>query len=295
MKVQKAIPAIIGVAIVSFFTSMILFRTFPKAQSLLKEPKTEIDDRYKDKIHYTAIGDSLTEGIGDDTGRGGFVSSVANGLQDELALTSVEIDNYGVSGNRSDQILKRITEQEDLQKNITSSDIITLTVGGNDVMKVIKGNIFGLTIQSFERPQKKYAKNLKTILETIRELNSEAPIYVLSFYNPFYFNFPEITDMQTIVSNWNQASEDIVEQEEKVHFIDINELITNGSLEEPTVGTSENQEETQDSGNLNRIKNDLLSDADNFHPNNLGYQLISKKVRAEIVRTKEEWLLEEAN
>src|SRR5699024_5193650 len=142
----------------------------------------------------------------------------------------------------------------------------TLTVGGNDVMKVIKGNIFGLTIQSFERPQKKYAKNLKNILETIRELNSEAPIYVLSFYNPFYFNFPEITDMQTIVSNWNQASEDIVEQEEKVHFIDINELITNGSLEEPTVGTSENQEETQDSGNLNRIKNDLLSDADNFHP-----------------------------
>ena len=295
MKVQKAIPAIIGVAIVSFFTSMILFRTFPKAQSLLKEPKTEIDDKYKDKIHYTAIGDSLTEGIGDDTGRGGFVSSVANGLQDELALTSVEIDNYGVSGNRSDQILKRITEQDDLQKNIASSDIITLTVGGNDVMKVIKGNIFGLTIQSFERPQKKYAKNLKTILETIRELNSEAPIYVLSFYNPFYFNFPEITDMQTIVSNWNQASEDIVEQEEKVHFIDINELITNGSLEEPTVGTSENQEETQDSGNLNRIKNDLLSDADNFHPNNLGYQLISKKTRAEIVRTKEEWLLEEAN
>src|SRR5699024_5441403 len=232
MKVQKAIPAIIGVAIVSFFTCMILFRTFPKAQSLLKEPKTEMDNHYKDNIHYTAIGDSLTEGIGDDTGRGGFVSSVANGLQDDLALTSVEIDNYGVSGNRSDQILKRITEQEDLQKNITSSDIITLTVGGNDVMKVIKGNIFGLTIQSFERPQKKYAKNLKTILETIRELNSEAPIYVLSFYNPFYFNFPEITDMQTIVSNWNQASEDIVEQEENVEFIDINELINNVSLEE---------------------------------------------------------------
>lgn len=294
MKALKILPALIGVACVSFFTCWILFRNVPKAQPMLDKPEAMAEDGHKAKLHYVAVGDSLTEGIGDDTGRGGFVWDVADDLQDKFGLTSVEIDNYGVSGNRSDQILKRINEQEDMQKNIGTADFITLTVGGNDVMKVIKNNIFGLKVTSFTKPQKKYVKNLTEILATMRQLNAEAPIYVLSFYNPFYFNFPEITDMETVVSNWNQATEDVVDTLSKVYFIDIDALMTNGGKEEPTVGTSES-ETAASSENLNTLKNELLSDADNFHPNTYGYQLIAKKVTEELISTKDEWLVEDAS
>ncbi len=54
------------------------------------------------------VGDSLTEGVGDETKRGGYVPLVTDALQPKYELTSVEKDNYGVSGERSDQILKRV-------------------------------------------------------------------------------------------------------------------------------------------------------------------------------------------
>lgn len=39
------------------------------------------DPNKKEKLHYIAIGDSLTEGVGDQTKQGGFVPLVANDLK----------------------------------------------------------------------------------------------------------------------------------------------------------------------------------------------------------------------
>ncbi|MFP9045162.1 GDSL-type esterase/lipase family protein, partial [Enterococcus faecalis] len=89
----------------------------------------------KEKLHYIAIGDSLTEGVGDQTKQGGFVPLVANDLKDRYNLTAVETENYGVNGERSDQILKRVKTKEEIRNNIKTADFITLTVGGNDLMK----------------------------------------------------------------------------------------------------------------------------------------------------------------
>lgn len=56
--------------------------------------------------------------------------------------------------------------------------MITLTVGGNDLMKVISSNIFDLKVSSFNRPQKAYQRRVRRLLEEIREYNEKAPIYV---------------------------------------------------------------------------------------------------------------------
>ena len=71
----------------------------------------------KEVIHYTAIGDSLTEGIGDLTNSGGFVPIVADDLKEHYNLNGVQTDNFGKNGDRSDQILKRIKENLKNSKN----------------------------------------------------------------------------------------------------------------------------------------------------------------------------------
>ena len=60
----------------------------PKAKPLLKQEKvaTTAQKNQKEVIHYTAIGDSLTEGIGDLTNSGGFVPIVADDLKEHYNL-----------------------------------------------------------------------------------------------------------------------------------------------------------------------------------------------------------------
>lgn len=236
---------------------------------------------------------SLTEGVGDQTKQGGFVPLVADKLREEYKLTSVEIDNFGVGGERSDQILKRLKNDEDLRENVKSSDIISLTVGGNDLMKVIQSNIFGLSVKTFNKPSIEYQERIKEMFEVIRELNPTAPVYVLGIYNPFYLNFPEITDMQTIVDNWNEKTEEVVSEEENSYFIPINDLLYRGLNSEVGVATSDSDTTTTSDDNLNTVKNNVLYEEDHFHPNNLGYQLMANAVTDELAKTESKWLEKE--
>ena len=71
----------------------------PKAKPLLKQRKwPQLLKNQKEVIHYTAIGDSLTEGIGDLTNSGGFVPIVADDLKEHYNLNGVQTDNFGKMG-----------------------------------------------------------------------------------------------------------------------------------------------------------------------------------------------------
>ena len=286
------------IVLIPLFTAVFLFvglsLSVPKAQPLLK-PAASVtsESNQKEKLHYVAIGDSLTEGVGDQTKQGGFVPLVANDIKDRYGLTAIEIENYGVNGERSDQILKRLKKNEEIQKNIETADIITLTVGGNDLMKVIQNNLFGISIRSFNKPIKKYQENVQAIIEEIRGLNKEVPIYILGIYNPFYLNFPEITDMQTIVDNWNEGTQQVVNEAENSYFIPINDLLYQGLNQE--VGITEASDQSTSSDSSNGTKNNVLYEEDHFHPNNLGYQLMANAVRDQLIETHEKWLVKEGN
>lgn len=285
--------SVIGVALIAFF---ILHLASPKAQPQLMGTASVSNNENKQRIHYTAIGDSLTEGVGDATQNGGFVSLVADNLQEDYPVSSVEVDNHGVAGERSGQILQRIQEDDKTQDDIASSDIITLTLGGNDIMEVIKGNIFGLSVDSFERPLQNYQENLSDMLHEIRDLNETAGIYVTGVYNPFYVNFPEIEDMQTIIENWDNGTQELVAQEDDVYFVPINEVISQGTNDEAAINTESEDEatsSTQEENDLNKVKNNALFEEDNFHPNTIGYQLITQEVMKKMDDTQSTWLTEE--
>lgn len=264
----------------------------PKAEPIFGPIQTtKKDSNLKEVIHYVAIGDSLTEGIGDTTDLGGFVPIAAQAISDQFQLNGIEVDNFGKSGDRSDQILKRIKKNAEIQDALETADIISITVGGNDLMKALKVDMLNnVTVDMFNKPMKTYQKQLQNIFNEIRTYNQTAPIYVLGIYNPFYLYFPEITEMQTIVDNWNDATEEIVDQEELGHFIPINNLLYKGI--DGDVGVTGDDANSTNSGSSTSddITNDALFEEDHFHPNNLGYQLMAGAFRDEVIRTQDEWL-----
>lgn len=250
-------------------------------------PKSDTELTKKDFLaqeatpfNYVAIGDSLTEGVGDTTNQGGFVPLLAQSLTDTYDY-QVTASNYGVSGNTSKQILQRMQEKTDIQKSLAKADMMTLTVGGNDVMAVIRKNLTSLSGSSFTKPAKSYQKRLRQIIELARAENEDLPIYVLGIYNPFYLNFPDMTEMQEIVDNWNDATENVTEEYDNVYFVPINdELYKRINGEEGIVSTS---------GDQTTVINDALFSGDHFHPNNIGYQIMSDVTMEKISETKEEW------
>ena len=62
-------------------------------------------------------------------------------------------------GNTSNQILKRMQEKKDIQRDLKKAKVMTLTVGGNDVIHVIKDNITNLNVATFTKPAQAYQRD----------------------------------------------------------------------------------------------------------------------------------------
>ena len=70
--------------------------------------------------------------------------------------------NYGIEGNTSNQILKRMQEKKDIKRDLKKAKLMTLTVGGNDVIHVIKDNITNLNVNTFSKAAVDYTKEIAT-------------------------------------------------------------------------------------------------------------------------------------
>lgn len=256
--------------------SILLFhQLIPQAPSRLSTEELQV--REKTEFHYLALGDSLTEGVGDTTGQGGFVPLLAQSLTNEYGY-EVAYQNFGISGNTSNQILKRMKEDKDLKLALEQADLLTMTVGGNDLRKVIVKNLTNLKVSTFDKPAKEYGKRLESIIKTARHQNADLPIYVLGIYNPLYLSFPELTEMQTIVDKWNQTTEQITKKYKDVYFVDINELLYKGL--EGELGISQSNPSST---------NNLLYEEDHFHPNNTGYEIMKKALLEKLNETEKSW------
>ncbi|HFH9838049.1 TPA: SGNH/GDSL hydrolase family protein [Streptococcus suis] len=265
--------------LVVFFSSLLGFLLFfhlliPSAQPLLSSE--DFSKKSTSSLRYVALGDSLTEGVGDTTNQGGFVPLLAQSLTNEYSY-QVSYENFGVSGNTSSQILKRMEEDTAISESLKTANLMTLTVGGNDLRKAILDNISNLEVSTFDQPAQEYSQRLLQIIKKARENNPDLPIYLVGIYNPFYLNFPDMTEMQTVVDNWNQVSEDTVSDLDKVYFIPINDLLYKGIEGEEGISQT------------NTTSNNLLYEDDSFHPNYTGYEIIKEAIMEKIRETKKNW------
>ncbi|WP_249315823.1 SGNH/GDSL hydrolase family protein [Bacillus sp. FJAT-49711] len=208
---------------------------------------------FKKDLRIVSIGDSLTEGIGDQTESSGYVGILNHTFEDNQL--NISIENYGKKGNRTDQLLKRL-DKDDVASSIKKADIMLITIGGNDVMKVVKDNFLNLTTEPFDREREEFKERLRAIFHKTKELNPDVHIYLIGFYNPFEQYFGNIGELGMIMTNWNEAGKAVTEEFEHVSYIPTADLFVSSDTE-------------------------LLAN-DHFHPNTTGYKRMAQRILEEI-------------
>ena len=235
------------------------------------------------QLKLTAVGDSLTYGVGDATNNGGFVGLTQADLE-ATGQYQVMTKNYGVSGNTSTQILSRINKQAKIRTDLKQANIITVTAGGNDLMHVLQQHFLSLSEKEITAGSTAFQKHLTTLLTTIRKENATAPIYVFGIYNPFYVYFPKMTAMTNSVSAWNQATQKTLQGFQRVYYIDIDKVLSNAETVANKASAKEAlKEATSGDGNP------LIFSQDHFHPNNAGYAQMTKQLMTKLTATKKDW------
>ncbi|MGP4076202.1 SGNH/GDSL hydrolase family protein [Halobacillus sp. K22] len=203
-------------------------------------------------LDVVAIGDSLTQGVGDSTDNEGYVGILEDTINSNQPLETFDIANYGVRGNRTDQLLERM-ETEEISQSLSEADVVLITIGANDVMKVVKNNFASLNYEQFQEAQKGYKEHLNEIFQRVERLNPDVHIYLIGLYNPFEYYFNNIPELGQIMSDWNRVSKEVISNYEQAEFIPIKDIFL-GAEEE------------------------LLWKEDYFHPNEKGYKRIAERV-----------------
>ncbi|MBO1002121.1 SGNH/GDSL hydrolase family protein [Pseudogracilibacillus auburnensis] len=228
---------------------VVAVREDPVKEFLSEKLKKAVSFFFTQEIKVVTLGDSLTEGIGDETNNGGYVGILNDTINAEKHI--VQFQNFAKRGSRSGQLLNRI-EDEEVTVALEDADIILITIGANDIMQVFKENFTDLTLDKFTQEQIRYEQRLEMIFNELRDINEHGDIYLIGFYNPFKEYFADIEELEFIVDSWNQIGSDVTMRYDNVHYIPIKDM-----FDDPPVN---------------------YYSEDNFHPNHLGYKMIAERV-----------------
>ncbi|TXC93190.1 SGNH/GDSL hydrolase family protein [Metabacillus litoralis] len=218
----------------------------------LKMKENPTDEFIPKTINLVGIGDSLTKGVGDEAKLGGYFGRVTEKLKQQDNIKDVKVKNFGVKGHKTTNLQKKLNDEEVI-KGIKEADVIVMTIGGNDIMNVVRNNIFSLDFKPFREEQKKYKERFKSILATVRSYNASAKIVYIGLYNPFKYMLPEISEIDTIMEEWNNDSEEIILSDGNGVFVSVADIFSSTT-------------------------NGKLLYKDEFHPNEVGYSLMADRI-----------------
>ncbi|MEK4699908.1 GDSL-type esterase/lipase family protein [Solibacillus sp. FSL R7-0668] len=202
-------------------------------------------------IIYLALGDSLTRGVGDEKQDYGYTIRLQKELEDWPMINSVELDNRGKNGRRSNQLLT-LLKKGHYDEELANANLITITLGGNDVMKIVKKNLFSMEKSMFDKELPLFIKRYDKIITEIRLRNADVPIILIGFYNPMSIVVDEITPFDPIISEWNTEIEKLSQVNSNVCFAPVEDLFVSNE--------------------------DLVYHVDFFHPNSTGYDRMATRV-----------------
>jgi lysophospholipase L1-like esterase len=223
----------------------------PVRKTAIQVYKQVPSDFFPRKYTVVSAGDSLTQGVGDSTQNGGYLPYLKTKLEQEKGISEVEFHNYGVKGNVTTQLLKRLHSQE-LKTMVKHADMVIITIGGNDIMEVVQKNISNLQVSAFMKEKEVYISHLSQIFDTITQENPNITILLVGIYNPFMKYFANVKELNQIVDDWNRASRTVVANYQDAYFVDIEDLFVQSNIN--------------------------LLYTDHFHPNDKGYKLIAERL-----------------
>lgn len=91
-----------------------------------------------------------------------------------------DFDNFGVPGYTSVHLKNDILKSGKIKKEIKEATHITIDIGANDLLGKLKTDPANAADAIAT-----VSANLQTILSTIDQLNPQATVYVMGYYNPF--------------------------------------------------------------------------------------------------------------
>ncbi len=251
---SKVVKVILLITIASFclfaygFVSGVNDVLNPKASNLIK--KTDVVAKEKKKtgtLQIVSLGDSLTRGVGDKEGIG-YIGRMKEDLQKDYKQ-KVALTNLAVSGAKMPDLLKQI-ESSGAQYSIKQADVIVLTIGGNDLFPGWE-SLGKIDLETYRPDTETFQNEAKKIIEEIRKLNTDSPIFWLGLYNPFE-DVEDLKGSSNIVVDWNASLEKLAVNNKNVYITPTFDLFQN------------------------RGKDLLYSD--HFHPNEIGYTYMADRL-----------------
>jgi lysophospholipase L1-like esterase len=232
---------------------------FPKASGDLaistSAPKKETIIASRNKLQIVALGDSLTAGTGDNTGKG-YVGRVREKLEQQSGKPVFVLNNLAIPGYKSDQLLNDLGLKK-TQEALAQADIVLLTIGGNDIFAGGEGIFTGENQTEFnpegalKRIDPALAR-MDQVIKAINKANPNAIVMYVGLYHPFLDLDPK-REGSLIVQRWNNSVFEMMNQYPNMVIV-------------PTYDLFEQ----------NLIK--YLSSADHFHPNGDGYERIADRI-----------------
>lgn len=253
MKTSKSWIGIYAFAVLSFLLwlsgSLLALNELliPKKSSFLSvvPPQSQTKSIHGGMI--VSLGDSLTRGIGDDTGKG-YIGIIRDRLQKQ-SPNSFSLINLSVSGATSTDLRKQIM-QADVHSLLKNAQMIPITIGGNDLFRG-SGSLEQIDPTAAEIARKNYQDNLQAILSEIRKQNPTAPIFIFGLYNPFG-DLEQARETTRLVHQWNETTQQVAANYSHVVMI-------------PTY-------------DLFQLTPNKYLFTDHFHPNKLGYTRMADRL-----------------
>lgn len=236
-----------------FLVSLVLMLIFPSLSSAA--------DSEMKNWNYLALGDSLAHGLQYDGNDGlSYADYIADHLSNLDKLDQFSKD-FTSSGLTTTEMLAKLQSNPDMQQAIAKADLITLSVGANDFLEILKEDPNGLNDPiSATRILTNAGNNYVQIMSGIRKLNPDATIFLMGYYNSFYA-YPK-------------------EQQDAVSYV-MTEL--NKGIEKIAIASGSGFVPTYDAIAANYQVN--LPNPFDVHPSQAGYQVIANEFWKQIKMT----------
>jgi lysophospholipase L1-like esterase len=133
-------------------------------------------------FHYLALGDSIATGNSSRGTTTSYVTTFYNHLKTLYPYATMR--NLAVDGDDASELLARLRTSTYIDE-IKKADVITLSIGGNNIMDAGENFFTSLNNAIAEANTIKFESDYPKIITAIRALNIDARIIVQTLYNPF--------------------------------------------------------------------------------------------------------------